>query len=240
MGNKLIAELLIDSNNNHRGLFTSRIVPPTDKEQLISLGVLFLRAGIAASINKNNSFVLTYTGKSEEMVKIISYELINKISGYYIDLKREKAKRDYEFASAKVDSLRRVMGAKDNTLIARDRRTLFTNTDRLEYSLPTQNLVDDKQLLRNQYSQAVINQQSAAYKLQKDTPLINVLDKPDPPFDTKGKSTLLYGILGLLAGAMMVAGLIISGQLLRFTRQEIMVALFGKPPSTSATITTTA
>jgi hypothetical protein len=240
MGNKLIASLLIDDYNNHRSLMEPKIKAPQNKEELITVAASLLNDGLSPSINKNNSFILNYTGRSEEIVKVISYGFIEKISQFYVDIKREKAKRDYEFATNKADSLRRVLGAKDHRLIAIDRRTLFTNTEKMEFRVPTENLIEDKQLIRNQYSQAVINQQTAAYKLQKDTPLIRVLDKPDPPYDKKRKSTILYSILGFLTGSVITGALVISGLLLRFIKQETARALFGSMPSgTSAGTTTT-
>jgi len=172
-----------------------------------------------------------------KLVKIVSYTLIDKISQFYIDLKREKAKHDYEFATNKVDSLRRVLGTKDYTLIAMDKRTLFTNTDRMQYKVPAENLIEDKQLIRSQYTQAVINQQSAAYKLQKDTPLIRVLDKPDPPFDKQRRSWILYGIVGFFLGAAGVAGIITGRLLLRYTGQELTRALLGTTPSENTSTT---
>ncbi|MEP6595017.1 MAG: hypothetical protein ABJA71_03680 [Ginsengibacter sp.] len=236
-GNKLIAELLPDEINSHKGWMQSKVIPPKDKEQLIIWAGMVLRSGITATINKNSSFVLTYTGRSEEMVKIISYGFIDKISQFYIDLKREKAKRDFEFASEKVDSLRRVMGAKDYMLIGIDKRTLFTNTNKLQYKVPTENLLADKEMIRNQYASAVANQQSAAYKLQKDTPLIRVLDRPDPPFDKKSKSAIVYAIIGFLAGAVLIGGLVTSGLLFRYLRQEVSKAIFGNSPSKTTSTT---
>lgn len=235
MGNRMIAALLADDINDHRGLFQHTVKPPKDSLDLVTWGGEILKPAIVASINKNNSFVLNFTGRSEELVKIISYEFIDKISQFYIDLKREKAKRDYEFATGKVDSLRRVMNAKDNVLIATDNRTLFTNTERLQYRVPNENLLADKQMIRNQYAQAVANQQSAAYKLQKDTPLVRVLDKPEPPFDKDSKSVILYGLIGLVAGAALTAGLLVSRLVLLYTKQELSKAIFGIPATTSTT-----
>lgn len=240
MQNKTIAGLLIDDINTHKSFFQKTIKPPVDEDSLVTFAASILRSGLTASINKNNSFILNYTGRSEDLVKIISYIFIDKISQFYIDIKRDKANRDFEFATSKVDSLRRVMGAKDYMLIAMDKRTLFTNTDKMEYRVPTQNLEEDKQLIHNQYSQAVINQQTAAYKLQKETPMVKVLDKPDPPFDTNKRSVILYSLLGFLAGSILAAGLVIFRLFIRFTSQEILRAFTGNVPSQSTTTTASA
>ncbi len=237
MGNKIIAALLFEDYNNNRGWMEPKAAPFKTTDKLITWAAKVIGSGITASFNKNNSFVLTYTGRSEELVKIISYGIIDKISQFYIDLKSDKARRDYEFASRKVDSLRRVISAKDNMLISNSRRSLFTNPDRLEYSMPNENLLADKQMIRNQYAQAVSNQQSAAYKLQKDTPIIKVLDKPEPPFDRKSRSPILYGLIGFIIGSLIIGSVLISTLLFRYVRQEAAIAIFGTSPKLTTTTT---
>jgi hypothetical protein len=237
MGNKIIAALLADDINNHRGWMEPKAEPPINPEELITWGGTVLKDVITATINKNSMLVLTYTGRSEELVKVISYGFIDKISQFYIDLKIEKAKRDYEFATSKVDSLRRAMGAKDYMLIAIDKRTLFTNTDKLEYMVPHANLLADKQMIRSQYGQAVANQQSAAYTLQKATPLIKVLDKPEPPYEEESRSAILFGVIGLFIGAILMSALACGGLVLRFIKQEATRAIFGSSSSTTTTTT---
>jgi hypothetical protein len=184
--------------------------------------------------------VLSYTGRSPDLVRTISYGFINKISLFYIDLKREKASRDFQFATSKVDSLRSIMNAKDQKLIAIDKRTLFTNTSKLEYRVPTENLLADKQMIRQQYAQAVANQQNAAYKLQKATPLIKVLDKPEPPYDVKNKSAILFGIIGFFGGVVFISALLVIGIISKYTKGEINKSLFGsgntKSTSTTASV----
>ncbi|MEP6926046.1 MAG: hypothetical protein ABI834_00350 [Ginsengibacter sp.] len=240
MGNKTIAELLVNDINNHRGWFESKVKMPTNEYVLITWAGQVLREGLNASINKNNMLILSYTGRSPDLVRIISYGFINKISLFYIQLKQEKARRDFEFATSKVDSLRTVMNTKDNQLIAIDKRTLFTNTSKLEFRVPTENLLADKQMIRQQYAQAVANQQNAAYKLQKATPLIKILDRPEPPYDVENKSAVLYGLIGLFAGIILTSLLFVSGIILKFIRHEINKALFGSGASKNNTTTTTA
>ncbi len=238
MGNKMIAELLVDDINNHRGWFEDKVQMPTNQYALITWAGEVLRDGLNASVNKNNMLILSYTGRTPDLVRVISYGFINKISQFYIQLKQEKARRDFEFATSKVDSLRDVMNSKDNQLISIDKRTLFTNTTKLEYRVPTENLLADKQMIRQQYAQAVANQQNAAYKLQKATPLIKILDKPEPPYDVQNKSAVIFGLMGLFAGIIMTALILVSGIILRFLKEEINKAIFGSNPSKNSTTNT--
>jgi hypothetical protein len=239
MGHKSIASLLVDDINNHLSWMEKKVQPPSNPEQLVIWGGGVLGSGLSATINKNNMLVLTYTGRSEKIVRAISYEFIYKISQYYIDLKREKAKRDYEFSEYKVDSLKRVLNAKDYELIAIDKRTLFTNTSKLEFKVPVENLIMEKQMVNNQYLQAVANRENAAYKLQKATPVIKVLDKPEPPYDSQSKSGTMYGMLGFFLGCFLIAGLAIAGIILKFIRLEVTKAIFGSTSKTTTTTTST-
>ncbi|MEO8859900.1 MAG: hypothetical protein ABI358_00640 [Ginsengibacter sp.] len=233
-GNKTIAELLLEDINNHRGWFESKVIPPPNEYALITWAAQVLKEGLNASLNKNNMLILSYTGRSPDFVRTVSYGFINKISLFYIQLKQEKARRDFEFATSKVDSLRNVMSSKDNQLIAIDKRTLFTNTNKLEYRVPTENLIADKQMIRQQYAQAVANQQNAAYKLQKATPLIKLLDKPEPPYDVENKSAVLYGTIGFFAGLIIISLLFVSGLILKFIRLEFNKAVLGTGDSGKA------
>lgn len=231
-GNKTIAELLLDDINNHRSFLEPKIPKPPTEKSLITWAARMLNYGLTASINKNNSFVLTYTGRSPELVSIISYGFINKISKFYIDLKREKAKTDFEFATSKVDSLSRVIHSKDNQLIALDKTTLFTNTAKMEFRVPAENLLTDKQMLRQQYAVAVANQQNASYKLQKATPVMRVLDYPDPPYDVQSRSAMIYGIGGFFIGLIFSILFASLRLLIRHAKDEANKAIYGDENST--------
>ncbi|MDE3214062.1 MAG: hypothetical protein KGM98_12575, partial [Bacteroidota bacterium] len=213
--------------NSHRGWFESEVPEPATHKALIVWAGEELKNGLDARVNKNNMLVLHYTGRSPELVRTISYGFIQKISLFYIQLKQEKALRDFEFATGKVDSLKNVMNSQDARLIAIDQRTLFTNTDKLQFRVPTENLLADKEMIRQQYATAVANQQNAAYKLQKATPLIKILDRPEPPYDIEDKSAILYGAIGLLLGWVLSSLFVTGGILIRYAKLEIKRSLFG-------------
>lgn len=226
-GNRTIAELLLTDYNQNRGVFEKEIHIKPDDPALINWASRQFVASLNASITKTSSFQLRYSGRSPEMVRIVSYAFIDKISQFYIELKREKARLDFEFASVKVDSLRGVMNAKDQRLIAMDRRTLFTNTSKLEYKVPAENVLADKQMVRAQYANAVANQQNAAYKLQKATPVIKLLDKPEGPYETSGKSPVTYGLGGFFAGFLLMALFFASPVLIRYASFELSKMIYG-------------
>ena len=130
MHNKMVSELLIEENNNHTGFMQNeKLNPPRDSLQLINLGSNLLKGGFQSKINKNGILELYFTNSNEQIVREVSYIFIDKLSSFYIDLKKKKAEIDYEFAVKKADSLLNVLNGLDKRAIALDETTFFTNEE---------------------------------------------------------------------------------------------------------------
>ncbi len=214
MGNKTIAELLIEEHNKYLGFMQNvEIKMPKDSTALFNIGSSMLGSAFVAKINKNGILELYYSNSNTQLVREVSYVYIKKISDFYIDLKKKKAQIDYEFAVKKADSLFHILTAIDEGLVKLDETTYFTNDELKRFSLPKTNLLQDKNTVQSQYYYAVNNRESAAYKLQKETPIIEALDKPEGPYEGSEKSTKLYVLIGLFLGAFLGA-LIVSWKLI--------------------------
>ena len=204
-GNKTIAELLIEENNKHTGFMQYlHIKMPIDIDSLANRASKMLKLAFSAKVEKKSGiFELSYKNSSAELAKDVSYVYINKLSEFYIDLKKKKAQIDYEFAVNKVDSLKKVLDVLDAKTIALDEKTFFTNVQLKRFNTPKINLQSEKQALSSQYYSAINNRESAAYKLQKETPFIALLDIPDPKFDVVEKSKIIYTLLGAFLGVFL-------------------------------------
>ena len=201
MQNKMISELLIEENNRHTGFMQNEeIKPPKDSLTKVNIASSMLKGAFSAKINKNGILEIHFSNSNSDLVREVSYVYIEKLSGFYIELKKKKAQIDYEFAVKKADSLLQVMNGLDKRAVALDESTFFTNTELQRYSLPKVNLAQDKATVQAQYYYAVNNRESAAYRLQKETPIIEALDKPEPPYDPVKKSKIVYTIIGLILG----------------------------------------
>jgi len=200
--NKTIALLLLEENNKHTGFLQNEPIEikKLDSATQVNIASNMLRAAFTAKINKNGILELGYSNSNPDIVKEVSYIFIDKLSDFYIDLKKKKAQIDFEFAVDKADSLHKVLDALDRRAIKLDETTFFTNEELKRFNLPKLNLAQDKQTVQSQYYYAVNNREAAAYKLQKETPIIEALDKPEGPYDAGSKSTNLYAIIGLLLG----------------------------------------
>jgi hypothetical protein len=231
--NKTIAQILIEEHNKHTGFNQN---DPIETKKLDSAGFVniasnMLLGGFAAKINKNGILELYYSNTNPEIVKEVSYIYIDKISEFYIDLKKKKALIDYQFAVTKADSLFNVLSELDKKAIHLDETTFFTNTELKRFNLPLQNLEQDKQTVASQYYYAVNNREAAAYKLQKETPIIEALDKPEGPYEAAGKSTKLYAFIGILLGAFIGVVIVSWKTISKYLNSELNKALekAGKP-----------
>jgi hypothetical protein len=235
MGNKTVSELLIEENNRHTGFMqNNHIDPPKDTLSKINIASSLLRGVFSAKINKTGILELYLTNSSPELVREVSYIYIDKLSEFYINLKKKKAQIDFEFAVKKADSLLIVLNQLDKRAIALDESTFFTNETLKRYNLPKINLAQDKATVQSQYYYAVNNRESAAYRLQKETPIIEVLDKPEWPYDTVQKSAFTYAVmgafLGLIIGIFLVSWKVINKYMAAELNKAIEKASKSKEP----------
>lgn len=224
--NRFIAELLINEVNRHTGFMRNEpIRKPKDSVQLINIGSNLLKGGYAAKINKNGILEMSYTNTSKDLVGAVSYAYVANISNFYVELKKEKAELDYAFAVRKADSLLKVLNDIDGRMVKLDETSFFTNQELKRYELPKINVAADKQAVQQQYYYAVNNREAAAYKLQKETPIIKILDKPEPPYDMTVKSSTFYIVGGIFLGGIIGLVLVCWKIISKYLEGEINKAI---------------
>ena len=229
--NKTIAELLLLDKNDHIGLFDKQPVVSTDSTILAIEGGEILKPAINAKMSKNGVLELYYTGTQKELVTPISNVLIDKLSAFYINLKRRKALDDYNFTLDKIDSLQRMINKVDRSAISMQQTTMFTPNDLLEYNIPKSNISAEKTRILRQRDMYINNRDEAVWRLQKVTPIISVLDRPTAPFDVITPSIILYLLIGFILGSIIAITIIISGLLYHFVKGEFYRSVFGENAS---------
>ncbi|MEJ7627913.1 MAG: hypothetical protein WKF35_13690 [Ferruginibacter sp.] len=238
LGKRTIAELVIMNANKNKGMFGEEIKIPADPTLLAALGGEILKAGLVAKFNKNGILELYYSSTDPKLISPVSYVYIDKISTFYKDLKIRKAQVDYSFTIRKIDSLQRVLNVYDRRAVQINNTTLFTPPDKIQYIIPKENLASDKERVMRQRDASANNREEALWRLQKVTPIIATLDKPDPPFAVKRPSTMIYGFIGFLLGFILSTVLVISGILYKYAKQQADSAIFGTPVLDNTTSTT--
>jgi hypothetical protein len=235
-GNKSIGRLLIESANKYKPFFGKDIKIPTNDTDLAAVGGNILKATINAKINKNGILELTFSNADYNLITPVSNVLIEKISQFYKDLKVKKAKVDYDFTVRKMDSLQGVLNEYDKRAIHMANTTLFTSPDKIEFTIPKENLISDKGRVLRQRDASANNKEEALWRLQKVTPIIETLDKPEAPFDTTSPSALMYGFVGFLLGCFVSIALLVSDILYKYINTEINDAVFGDKEESAAVV----
>ena len=209
----------------------------------------FYKKNYTAKVLKSGIFEVTFSNANERLLSPVSYQLIDKISQFYIDMKIKKAKRDYDFTFKKVDSLQQILDVYDRRAIRMNNTTLFVPNSKIEYSIPKENLVANKERVMRLRDASANNKEEALWRLQKATPIIATLDKPEPPFDVTRPSASMFAIVGLMLGAFLSTLVIIGPLIARYVKAEANNAIFGDEeveieviPSSnvSSTVSTTA
>lgn len=226
-GNKTVAELLIEEHNKTFSFFDKKIELPNDSVSLAVEGSKLLFPIISARLNRNGVLELNFTTTNEKLVTPVSELIISKISQFYIDLRIEKATVDYNFTLKKIDSLQKVMDSLDSKAIQMQGSTLFTPADKLVYSIPKENLGDEKLRVSHERDISINNREEALWRLQKITPIVATLDKPTPPFDVTKPSGVIYAIVGFILGTILAMLVLISGLIYRYVKGEIYKSIFG-------------
>lgn len=236
--NKSIAAILIEDYNKNKSRFSSEIKTPTLESDLYSTGANLFEGNYAVKFNKNNLLEIVFTSTNEKLIKPGSLVLIDKISQFYKELKIKKAQFDFDFTQNKVDSLERVLNKYDNQRIHLSNTTLFVPIGKVQYTIPKENLENNKQMVLAQRNGAASNREEALWRKQRVTPIIEILDAPEPPFNVSVTSKPLYALVGLLIGCLLISLVSIAGIFYRFMHHEFQKKLVDtveiSPVSTTA------
>jgi hypothetical protein len=225
--NKTLGEILIKEYNKQAGYFTEKLEMPKTPEAITTLGSQLLDETFTAKFNKQNLLELAYTNKNKELLTPVSYILIAKISQFYKELKIKKAKIDYDFMQMKYDSLSNVLNNLDQKQIALNERTLFVK-NKIKYMIPEQNIENDRLQILAQKNNAAANVEEAQRRLQKVTPIIEILDTPEPPFKSQKTSAIIYGLVGFAAGIVLGIFLFTVGLFFKFANHQVSQTIESK------------
>ena len=237
-GNKTIAQILIEDYNKYKSFYKPALKIPSTEPEIISLGAGLLKNYYTVKFNKNSLLEMVFSSSNEKLITPTSLILIDKISQFYKELKIKKAQFDFNFTQKKVDSLEMVLRKYDNQRINLNNTTLFVQPGKLQYIVPRENLENNKLLVLAQRNGAASNREEALWRKQKVTPIIEILDAPEPPFDVNKPSNILYAGGGFVLGCILFSLLLISGILYKYlnntVQNKLAVTLYDSTVTTSA------
>lgn len=182
------------------------------------MGVIYLmisKANLNVFQKDKKVDIITIETKSgdENFAKEFTEALAQHVSDFYIDTKNKKARTNMAILERQRDSVRSALnGAITGVAVATD------NTFGLNPALNVQRAPATKRQVDVEYNAAILTElikqtELAKLALQKETPLIEVIDKPVLPLPKEKLGKLMGLILGGILGGVVILGILIMRRL---------------------------
>jgi len=141
----------------------------------------------------------------EVFAKIFDEQIVKNVNDFYVQTKTKKSLENIYIMQKKTDSVRAVMnGAIYSAAAVADATPNLNITRQAQRSAPVQRSQFSAETNRNILAQLVQNLELSKISLLKETPLIQVIDKPIYPLDKTGLGKLKGFIIGGLLGGLLI------------------------------------
>lgn len=153
---------------------------------------------------KLNVIYVTVSSPDELFAKAFNEQLVQNVNQFYLETKSRKNLENVQILQAKVDSVRNILTGAVHRAVAVADATPNQNLTRMTQRVaPIQNATISAEVNKQVLSTLLQNLELGKITLQKETPLIQIVDAPVLPLQKKGVSKLLMLILGgFLAGLL--------------------------------------
>jgi uncharacterized protein involved in exopolysaccharide biosynthesis len=180
------------------------------------LGVIFnalldRHVSISQKDKKVSILSITVRSEDEKFSKYFAEAIADEVSGFYIETKSKKAKMNVEILEHQVDSVRAQLNNAITGVASTIDQTYNLNPAFNVQRAPSTRRQVDVQANTAILTQLVVNLELARVSLRKETPLIQIIDKPVFPLtkDRYGKmKSMIYG--GLILSIVTVLFLIVG------------------------------
>ena len=136
--------------------------------------------------------------KNEVFSKLFCENLVKQTSQFYIDTKSKKANINLEILQKQTDSIRAELNGAIAGVAAANDNTFNLNSAMLVRKIPSTRRQVDVQANTAILTQLVGNLELAKVTLRRETPLIQIIDKPIFPLENNKKSKLYCSLISAL------------------------------------------
>ncbi len=170
-------------------------------QKIISAGKM-VRSGLRISVDKYSFLLMSFTFGEPELVEEVSKLAIDELKSYLVKKRTEKDSLDYRFYQEKSDSVRTLVEANARFIARFADKAVFgvRAIDRLE----AQKREIENGSLIQVLKQYELSREKAISQIQQNTPTIQILDKPEPPFRKLEASKLTYLVVGMVLGILLM------------------------------------
>ena len=200
----LLADLVLEKYPKKFSLikfFKNLFNPPAEDKldtKVIRAGK-YIKTGLKIEKVPSGFLNMDFSFNDYKLSEILSNKYIEKLTEYYTNQKTEKAKINLDFFTERAAFVKRQIDTTATQFaLFQERNNRLRFASRM---VSAKELETKLEYLKEMYKTLVTNREQAASQLQRDTPIIQVLDEPRPPFFISQKSVLIYSLFGLFLGA---------------------------------------
>jgi capsule polysaccharide export protein KpsE/RkpR len=165
---------------------------------------------------KLNIICVSVSSPDEFFSKVFNEQVVKKVNEFYLDTKTRRNLQNVIILQEKTDSVRGIMTGAINRAAAVADATPNQNPTRMAQRVaPIQNATISAEVNKQVLGTLIQNLELSKISLEKDTPLIQIVDDPVLPLEKKGFGKLKGVILGGFIGALFILVILILRRLLR-------------------------
>jgi hypothetical protein len=157
--------------------------------------------------------IITVTVKSENQLfsKLFTELLVNEVSRFYIDTKTKKSTQNVNILQYQTDSVRRELNSAISGVALSIDATPNANTLKQILRVPSQKRQVDVQANQAILNELVKNLELSKMSLRKETPLIQIIDRPILPLEKEKLGKTKGFLMGaIIAGILTIIFLIVK------------------------------
>lgn len=159
---------------------------------------------------KLNIITISVLSADELFAKSFNEQIVSTVNEFYLKTKTQKALENVALLQTKTDSVKSVLSGSIARGAAVADATPNQNPTRMAQRIvPVQNARVNAEISQGMLASLIQNLEMGKLALQKETPLIQIVDGPILPLDKKGFGKLKGLILGGLLGSFLVLGYLI-------------------------------
>jgi len=158
---------------------------------------------LSVNMKKAGISYLEVASENELFAKYFSEQLLRVVGDFYISTKTKKAYENFLILKTQLDSMKRVLNVGVSSVAASVDANPNPNRALSAIGATTQRKQIDVQANQAFYVQMIQNLESAKISLRKETPLLQVVDKPVLPLEVTGVDRKYAFIQGGFIGAIL-------------------------------------
>lgn len=166
---------------------------------------------------------MVYNDPIPEITQRVCQSYIENLEEYYFTQKTEKVRRDLNYYTSQAEKARRKLDSAQAYVAAyQDYQRLGTSASQSLKFLRKQ--AEANQLSRL-YEQWASREAEARAQLQSNTPVVQILDYPDPPFQPVRRSKVVMGLLGIFLGGLLSVFVVFRGYVVEDVKNWLLSSL---------------